>query len=94
MTLAIGEFVASLLVAFLFGGVVAAMWMAEGLRDADRRALEAKRDGEMRYIRGVSRARAQHRDAFSLLPRLHCSRSVSGHVRVSDVERLLAEPNE
>ena len=100
MTLAIGEFIGSLIVAFVFGGVFAVILWGERIKvagenakldgwnegwDARAKHLPKLLDGERVAVR------ATIRDAFSLLPRLHCSRSVSGHVRVSDVERMLAE---
>ena len=95
MTLAIGEFVASLLVAFLFGGVFAVILWGERMRavadDAERSVLRRE---NVAYSRGCEATRATMRDDFSLLPRLHCSRSQAGHVRVSDVERMLAEPTD
>lgn len=85
MTIALGEFIGAMLVAFLFGGVFAViLW-------GGRMQAAAEHEGELHYSRGCTVTRASLRDALTTLPRLHCSRSAAGHVRVADVERLLAE---
>lgn len=81
MSIALGEFIGAMLVAFLFGGVLTAIWTVD----------RAARDATLQYSRGCEATRASLRDALTTLPRLHCSRSAAGHVRVADVERLLAE---
>lgn len=85
MTIALGEFIGALVVAFLFGGVFAVILWGGRMQTA------VEREGELRYSRGCTATRASLRDALTTLPRLRCSRSISGHVRVADVERLLAE---
>ncbi len=100
MTLAIGEFIGALVVAFVFGGVFAVILWGERIKVAGENARhdgwtegwDARAKHLPKLLAGERvAARASMRDAFSLLPRLHCSRSISGHVRVSDVERMLAE---
>lgn len=95
MTIALGEFIGALVVAASLGGLLAMMWDAEDVKSAHAETHEALRlreaDSARAYSRGCTATRASLRDALTTLPRLHCSRSAAGHVRVADVERLLAE---
>lgn len=88
ITLAYGEFIGALFVAGFVGGVLASIWVA---RDVDAANREVGRVAREHYSRGCAATRASLRDALTTLHRLHCSRSAAGHVRVADVERLLAE---
>lgn len=84
MTLTVEEIVGIVIVAVALGAVIAAIWDV-GM---------AERAASLHYSRGCTATRASLRDALTTLPRLHCSRSAAGHVRVADVERLLVEPTD
>lgn len=100
MTIALGEFIGAMLVAFLFGGVFAViLWGGRMQAAAENAKLDGWNEGwdaRAKHLPNLlaherTATRASLRAALTTLPRLHCSRSASGHVRVVDVERLLAE---